>query len=120
MTLGAESRPCLLALGLQFGVTILAVFVKGILKGRLLAFFDRLVAFAALLNLIAFFPDIFTIFIVMVALGTGDFVVLHMFQVGKLYGWLCPFAVLEQSLVIIDFNGIRGFNGSGINPGHQP
>jgi hypothetical protein len=120
MALGANGRTGLLAFGLQLGMAVLAVLVKGQLQGYGFPLIGGLVAFTALLDLIALLPGILAILVNMVALGAGDFVGLGVFLVGHLHGGLGPFAVLEQGLVVVDFKAIRHFLVGRVNPGHEP
>ena len=80
-----------------FLMTILAVFVKGILEFIYISlFFQWVVAFTTLLDGIALFPDILAILVIMVAICTGNLVILGMFLMMKFYR---PFDVFLIALI---------------------
>jgi hypothetical protein len=82
--------------------------MKGILKGQLLSFFDCLVALAAFLYFIPFFPGVFAVLINMMALITGDFVLLDMFQMRKVHSRLAVSSL--NKVCHYDLDRIRGLS----------
>lgn len=88
----------------RFFMAVLAVFVVGVHKFIHIAFlFKGIMARRTLLDRIPILPNIFPVFVIVVAFGTGDLELLMVFLVGQGDG---PFLVCFVSLILdLQING---------------